>query len=88
MKYKVEWSLRAKNRLKKLEKKLAAGVIRKVIRCSENPFLYLKRLRDCDAFRLRVGDFRVILDVDSLNRTLFVLTLGHRKNIYKEISVK
>lgn len=83
MKYKVLWSNKAKERLTKIEKKWAAEIIRKVLACSRNPFLYLKRLKGSDTFRLRVGDFRVIIDVDSLSRTLYILTLGHRKDIYK-----
>lgn len=66
-----------------MEKKWAAEIIRKVLSCARDPFLYLKRIKGSDAFRLRIGDFRVIMDVDSLSRSHYILTLGHRKSIYK-----
>lgn len=33
-------------------------------------------------FRLRVGNFRVLFDVDFDNRKLFILKIGHRKDVY------
>ena len=34
-------------------------------------------------YRLRVGDYRVILDIDKGKLIVIVLKVGHRKNIYK-----
>jgi mRNA interferase RelE/StbE len=42
----------------------------------------LARLSGEDAYRLRVGDYRVIVDWDKSEGTVYVLTLGHRRNIY------
>lgn len=83
MKYRVLWSRQSKERLKKIDKKWAAEIIRKVLLCAQDPFLYLKRIKGSDTFRLRVGDFRVIMDVDSLTHTIYILTVGYRKNIYE-----
>ena len=33
-------------------------------------------------FKFRVGDYRVIVDWDRTNETVYVLTPGHRRNIY------
>ena len=42
----------------------------------------LSRLSGGDMYKLRVGDYRVIVDWDRENETVYVLTLGHRRNIY------
>jgi len=34
-------------------------------------------------YRLRVGDYRVILDIDEGNLIILVIKIGHRKKIYK-----
>jgi len=34
-------------------------------------------------YRLRVGDYRVILDIDEGNLFILVIKIGHRKKIYK-----
>jgi len=88
MSYEVMWTLKAKKRLEKLEQKWIKEIIRKVLECTENPFLFLKKLKGVGAWRLRVGDFRVILDIDSLEKKIYVLTLGHRKDIYKQVTEK
>jgi len=41
------------------------------------------RLQGTDAFRLRVGDYRVIYDFDLKEQRLDLLFVGHRREIYK-----
>ena len=33
-------------------------------------------------YRLRVGDYRILFDIDYLNNEINILKIGHRKNIY------
>ncbi|MCZ7372487.1 MAG: type II toxin-antitoxin system RelE/ParE family toxin [Candidatus Methanoperedens sp.] len=33
-------------------------------------------------YKLRVGDYRVIMDIDNKNLIILVLKAGHRRNIY------
>jgi mRNA interferase RelE/StbE len=35
-------------------------------------------------FRLRVGDYRVIFDIQNDMLRILVLKVGHRKNVYKK----
>lgn len=42
----------------------------------------LSRLSGEDVFKFRVGDYRIIIDWDRANDTVYILTLGHRRNIY------
>ena len=32
--------------------------------------------------RLRVGNYRVLFDVDTVNKTINILKIGHRRDIY------
>ncbi|MBI2530238.1 MAG: type II toxin-antitoxin system RelE/ParE family toxin [Candidatus Diapherotrites archaeon] len=84
MTYSVIWSPKSKEKLEKFEKDVAARIIRKVSDISENPEPYLIKLTNSDAFRLRVGDYRVVVDLLKDKKELHVITLGHRRNIYKE----
>ena len=36
------------------------------------------------AYKLRVGDYRVIYQLDRKRRTLTVLKIGHRREVYRE----
>ena len=41
------------------------------------------RLKGRSEFRLRVGDFRVIYEFDPARNELYLITLGHRRDIYR-----
>ena len=73
-------SERAQDRLSDLETEISnriKGALREI-----NPDRDLSRLSGEDIFKLRVGDYRVIVDWDRSEGTVYVLTLGHRRNIY------
>lgn len=41
------------------------------------------QLSGSTSFRLRVGDYRVIYEVDFQRRCIHLLTVGHRREIYR-----
>jgi mRNA interferase RelE/StbE len=40
-------------------------------------------LTGMDCFRLRIGDYRVIYDFDLAKGVLYLLAIGHRREVYK-----
>ena len=48
------------------------------------PEAYLTKLVDDQGYKLRVGDYRVIVDLDSGKLLILVIKVGHRRNIYKK----
>ena len=80
--FQIEITETAKNFLKKLQKKDAEIVLNKIYSIKENPYRFLKRLQGEKLWRLRIGDYRAVVDVIvSLNK-IIVVRIGHRKNIY------
>ena len=62
---------------------IASGIlIKKIEDSKERPFHYFTKLVGKDEWKLRVGDYRGIVDLDNTNEIIYVLRLGHRKNIY------
>jgi len=43
-----------------------------------------RRMKGIDAFRLRVGDYRVIYDFDRAKGVLHLLGVGHRREVYRK----
>ncbi|WP_404980599.1 type II toxin-antitoxin system RelE family toxin [Carboxydichorda subterranea] len=43
----------------------------------------VRKLTGRDGWRLRVGDYRVIYDVDDESRRVTVLHIGHRRDVYR-----
>lgn len=42
-----------------------------------------KKLTGRDGWRIRAGDYRVIYEIDDTARTVIVLHVGHRRDVYK-----
>ncbi len=42
------------------------------------------RMQGADTFRLRIGDYRIIYQFDIPRNELYLVTLGHRRDIYKQ----
>lgn len=40
---------------------------------------------EINAYKLRIGKYRAVIDSDETNKIISVVLVGHRKNIYKEI---
>lgn len=82
--YSIEWDERALLDLESFESIISKRIVKKIDEIKENPFAKnVKRLKKTNFFRLRIGDYRVIFEVD--NNTIIILMVGHRKNIYKRI---
>ncbi|MFC1752572.1 type II toxin-antitoxin system RelE/ParE family toxin [Thermoproteota archaeon] len=65
--------------LEKLPKDTGARILLKIISTKKNPFHFFERLSGSRNYKLRIGDYRVIADIDKDIRIIFI---GHRKNVY------
>jgi len=72
--------------LNKLQKELKERIFNKIISTKEDPFHFFERLSSRSDYKLRIGDYRVIADIDQVNKTIKVNLIGHRKNIYKNLN--
>ncbi len=85
MKFQIIWSESAAKELKKLNRTVANRIYKKVSQLGENPYHFdvIKMVGD-PYFRLRVGDYRVIFNIQNDMLRILVLKVGHRKNVYKK----
>ena len=87
MQYKVLFTDEAKKQFKKLDKHVASliiGWIEKNLQYCENPRQYGKNLiaNKSGQWRYRIGDYRLICEIQDKEITVLVLEVGLRKNIY------
>ncbi|MBQ6979853.1 MAG: type II toxin-antitoxin system RelE/ParE family toxin [Clostridia bacterium] len=85
--YKVEFTERAKKQLHKLDRQrflILTNWIAKNLSDCENPRLHGKALTANHAgkWRYRVGDYRILAKIDDNRIIIFVLEVGHRREIY------
>ena len=81
--YEIIFSNKAKKQLFKLEKNIQERIIAALERIRIRPESYITKLVGDPGFKLRVGDYRVIMDIDNNNLLILVIKIGHRRDIYK-----
>ena len=81
--YSVEFTQTAMKQLGKLPKKVQEDIIAKVERARVRPEHFFERLVGDTAYKLRIGQYRVIADILHGRLLIIVIEVGHRKNIYK-----
>lgn len=84
MKYDVKWTETSLRQLEKLEKSIAKRIVDRVEFISEDPFMYVQKLKGFGLYRLRVGDYRVIMSIERKKLIVFVLEVGHKSVIYRK----
>lgn len=83
MTWQVVWSEKSVKQLEKIDKKDAQRIYGCVLNCADDPFRVANRLIGSPFFRLRVGNYRVILDLQQGKLLVFVVEVDLRKKIYK-----
>ena len=84
MTYEIIFSERAYKQLKKQEREVQIRIITALERIRIRPSVHLIKLVGDPAYRLRVGEHRVILDIDNKDLRILVLKIGHRRTIYSK----
>ena len=76
---------RAKKELKAFPKEVIEQVLKKLQSISADPLHHLERLQGYSLWKLRIGDYRAIIFVETKTGALHVIKIGHRKNIYEKL---
>ena len=84
MTYKVLFSDLALKQLRKLDREMRQRIITTIERIRIRPDTYIRKLIGDEGYRLRVGNYRVILDIDKEQLVILILRIGHRRNVYEE----
>lgn len=88
MTYSIVFSEKARKQIKKLDPmtaKLIAGWLRKNLEGCTDPRAHGKALtaNRRNQWRYRIGDYRVIADIQDDKILILVLEIGHRRDVYK-----
>ena len=75
-----QYTKSAFNDFKKLPKKVRKRIIGVLLKIRTNPWKYCKKLVGTRFYRIRAGDYRIIVQI---NKKIYVLKIAHRKHIYK-----
>ena len=76
------WSEKSVTQLKKMDKKTAQKIYDSVLDCTLDPFRAVTRLANSPFYRMRVGNYRVILDIQQKKMIILVVSADHRRRVY------
>ena len=83
--YQIEWRKSTSKDFRKIPKNLTQRIVDAVNLLADNPHpVGSTKLAGSDcAYRIRVGDYRVIYEVYEEKVVIEVVKVGHRKDIYR-----
>ena len=84
MKYNLVYTKRAVRDIKKLDNTIKKRVGKTLLKYKDKPLDFAEALKSSDlgTYRFRMGDYRVIFDIE--RNDVVVLRVGHRREIYKK----
>ena len=66
-----------------IEERLRKGLLKLK---AEDPFVFLEHYEGNNYYKYRIGEYRVLIDVDFKNKILKIQVVDHRSVIYKRFS--
>jgi len=81
--YDIQFTRSAQKQFDKLPLDIRERISSVLERARIRPQAYFERLVGDKAYKLRIGDYRVIADIYHDKLLILVVKTGHRKNIYK-----
>jgi mRNA interferase RelE/StbE len=77
---------KAAKELKKTEKRVQTRIIERARELREKPASAGKPLTQSDYWSMRIGDYRVIYQIDQDKKQVIILFIGHRSKVYDDFS--
>jgi len=79
----IIWPEPVLDQLRKLDRSIVKRIFAAVTRLEENPDRWVKRIVNSPYYSFRVGDYRIIVDIQKKELIVLVVKVGHRKNVYE-----
>jgi len=84
MTFELIFDKQARKDFSKLPERIAKSIFRKCRETKSNPMRHWKKNIDRGDYKLRVGDYRAIADIDFELKRIAVTKVGLRHNIYQK----
>ncbi|MEO8340412.1 MAG: type II toxin-antitoxin system RelE/ParE family toxin [Nitrospirota bacterium] len=85
MRYRLTIKPSASRELERLENQLLRRADEAILKLADNPRPSgVKKLSGLPLYRIRVGTFRILYEVNDAQHLVTVVTIGHRRDIYRK----
>ena len=82
MSWEIQWTPKSSKFLKNLDTESATRILNKIEFLKENPFRYVEHYEG-EYHKLRIGDYRALIDIDFENKIIIIQVLDKMSRIYK-----
>ena len=84
--YEIQWKHSAEKDLRGIDKQFISRIIEAINSLSDDPFpsKHRKLQGTESSYRIRIGDYRVIYQVDIEKKIIVIYHVRHRKDIYRK----
>lgn len=85
MAYRLEFTPGADRQFRKLPQQVQARLRPHIDNLAQNPRpTGVEKLTGQDAYRLRVGDYRILYEIQDKVLLVLVVKIGHRRDVYRK----
>ncbi len=83
--YKIEFTFKAEKEFFKLPRDIQERISNALDRIMIRPEEFIERLSGCSYYKFRVGDYRLVIDLQQDKLIILIIKVGHRKNVYADL---
>ena len=81
--YSIQWKPKALKFLNNLPKTIALRIWNKLDEIRTDPFRYLKHFESKNIYKIRIGDYRLLIDINTMTNILTIQVFDKRGRVYK-----
>lgn len=85
MTYSVLFRPKAAKSLRKLQRSMGRRIVESLKELERSPEIG-EQLKPSKFWKIRIGDYRLVYEIDKTSNRVIVLFVGHRKNVCDEFS--
>lgn len=82
MSYEISWHSKAAKYVESLPKHLSRRILDKLEEVAKDPFRYVDHFEGA-YYKLRIGEYRALLEIDFTRRVLWVMVFDKRERVYE-----
>lgn len=86
MSYQIVIPRTVQKQLDKISPDYLSSIISAIMTLKNNPRnLNTLKMKNVQGYRLKVGNYRVLYDIDDLNQQVILRRVAHRKDVYRSL---
>lgn len=83
--YSIELVRSIRKDLRRIAKKEVPKILKTIQSLADNPRpISSKKLTNEELYRIRIGNFRILYEINDARQVVLVVKAGHRKDVYKK----